>query len=287
MQTPIAIIGPTASGKTALALDLAKHQNGVILSLDSLSVYKEIDIASAKPSVKQMANIEHFGIDEIYANEDFKITMFFEIYKRAREYAKSHKKRLFIVGGTSFYLKMLIDGISKNPVITHKHKKEVQEMLDTSEYKKILPNIAPKIHPNDTYRAQKALEIFVATNMSVDEWFSQNPPEKIIDDVKIYAISVPRDNLARAIRQRTYKMFDDGLLDETRYLQQKYYGARSLKSIGLKECCEYLHGKISLVECKEQIITHTVQLAKRQNTFNKGQFEATEKTYDEIMKELL
>ena len=102
-----AIVGPTASGKSDLALSLAQKLNSIILSVDSLAVYKEIDIASAKPSKEELSKIKHFGIDELYPNEKFSVIKFIEIFKNAKEYAKKHNKSLIIVGGTSFYLKVL------------------------------------------------------------------------------------------------------------------------------------------------------------------------------------
>ena len=117
-----AIIGPTASGKSDLAISLAKKLNYEILSLDSLSIYKEIDIASAKPSKKELKEIKHYGVDEIYPNEKFDVTKFIEIYK------KIPHKNIIIVGGTSFYLKAMIDGISKMPNITEEIKKEAKNL---------------------------------------------------------------------------------------------------------------------------------------------------------------
>jgi len=106
-----ALIGPTASGKSDLALKLAKKLNYEILSLDSLSIYKEIDIASAKPSKQDLAQVKHYGVNEIYPNEKFDVMKFIEIYK------KIPHKNIIIVGGTSFYLKAMIDGISQMPTI--------------------------------------------------------------------------------------------------------------------------------------------------------------------------
>ncbi len=108
----LAIIGSTASGKTGLSLDIASKTNSIILSLDSLSVYKEIDIASAKPTKEERGDIIHFGIDEVYPNEQYDVVEFFESYKKAKNYAKEKEKNLIIVGGTGFYLKALVEGLS-------------------------------------------------------------------------------------------------------------------------------------------------------------------------------
>ena len=125
----IALIAPTASGKTELSIEIAKKTNSIILSIDSLSIYKEIDIASAKPSPSKRAKIKHFGIDEIYIDEKFNVMRFIELYKKATQFAKDNNKNLIIGGGTSFYLKTLIDGISQIPKIEEKNILKAKELI--------------------------------------------------------------------------------------------------------------------------------------------------------------
>jgi len=111
----VAILGPTASGKTELSIALASKYDGVVLSLDSLSVYRHIDIASAKPTPEERGDIVHFGIDEVDVDTDFNISSYMELFKRAEAYAAERGKPLIIVGGTGFYLKMLMEGLSHLP----------------------------------------------------------------------------------------------------------------------------------------------------------------------------
>jgi len=120
----LALIGPTASGKTALSIKVAQQLDAHILSLDSLSIYKEIDIVSAKPTVEEREGIQHFGIDTLYPNENFDVTTFIRLYHEVHEKCLDEGKNLVIVGGTSFYLKMLIEGISELPSISEETKKE-------------------------------------------------------------------------------------------------------------------------------------------------------------------
>jgi len=117
MYKEIAIIAPTASGKTALSISLAHKLNAIILSLDSLAIYKHIDIASAKPTLKERDNIKHFGIDIIYPNQSFDVIEYIKIYKQAKLYAQKHNKNLIIVGGSGFYLKTLLQGIVVFPFL--------------------------------------------------------------------------------------------------------------------------------------------------------------------------
>lgn len=174
----IALLGPTASGKTALSIKLAKKYDCIVLSLDSLSVYKEIDIASAKPTKKERDGIIHFGIDEIKVDEEFNVVIFFELYKKAKEYALKNNKNLIIVGGTGFYLKAMMDGLSQKPEITLEINEKVQETLqDLHVAYKLLEKIdheyANKISSNDSYRIEKWLEIYYASGLSSSEYFEK------------------------------------------------------------------------------------------------------------------
>jgi len=150
----IAIIGPTASGKTGLAIDMAYRTNSIILSLDSLSVYKEIDIASAKPTKEERGDIVHFGINEVYPNETFDVMKFLECYHKACNHAKQNNQNLIIVGGTGFYLKILLEGMSVGI-----DSKEPMDIPVEVAYKLLLnldPIYMQKIEQNDKYRIEKA-----------------------------------------------------------------------------------------------------------------------------------
>ena len=272
-----AIVGPTASGKSDLSLELAQKLDSVILSVDSLAVYKEIDIASAKPSKEELATVKHFGIDELLPNDKFSVIEFLEQFKRAKAYAKEHNKGLIIVGGTSFYLKVLSQGISDLPKINPNVKIEVQEiMANLDSAYKFLKSIdleyASKISNSDRYRIEKAIEILKATNLPPSQYFKENPPEPIVPNLPIYEIAINRDILRERINLRTSKMLDMGLVDEVAYLEHRYGRApQSMGAIGIKEVLEFFDGVYSKKELKAKIATNTARLAKRQVTFNKSQ----------------
>ncbi len=263
-----AIIGPTASGKSDLALKLAQKLNFEILSLDSLSIYKEIDIASAKPSKEELSLVKHFGINEIYPNEKFDVSKFIDIYK------KIPHKNIIIVGGTSFYLKTMIEGISVMPEINTQIRKEAAKYGYTF-LNSIDPEYASKISQNDTYRIQKGIEIYLASKTPPTQYFKANPPKPILTDIPIYEIAVQRNVLRQRIIKRTGKMFDAELIEEVAYLEKTYRDRRlpALKAIGIKEVLDYFNGKYDIKTLKEKIITNTARLAKRQQTFNKTQFK--------------
>jgi len=294
----LALIGPTASGKSDLALRLALENNAYILSLDSLSLYKEIDIASAKPSQEELERVRHFGINIIRPNEEFSVGTFARIYQDLRVRCEEEDKNLIIVGGSSFYLRTLLQGLSVIPEYSQETREKVLELLlDLPSAYTLLhqadPEYMQSIDPNDRYRIEKMLLIYVQTGLSPTIYFEQNPPKPIINELPIYEIEVERTYLKERIRLRTQKMIDMGLIDEVSALEHKYTRKpNALKAIGIIEVFDYLDGKLSLEQMKEEIILHTVQLAKRQQTFNRTQFPkrqllSIENIYKEASKYLL
>lgn len=286
MFKQISIIGTTASGKSALALEIAKDFNAVILSLDSLAIYKYIDIASAKPSKQELEEILHFGVDEISPNEHFSAGKFFEIYKKAKDFALKNGKNLIITGGSGFYLKAMMSGLSPDVP-----KCEIE--LSNDEIYKIICDIdlefANKFSQNDTYRLQKWYQIYKFCNEIPSVWLKNNTKPPIINEIEIFEIVWSVDDIRTRIHLRTQQMIKDGLLDEAKWLLGRYSSdLKPLKSIGLKECCEYLSNKISSIdELSNLISTHTAQLAKRQRTFNRSAFlNKKSANVDDIKKQI-
>ena len=275
----LAIIGPTASGKSDLAISVAKKIDAYILSIDSLSIYKEIDIVAAKPSCEELSEVKHFGINELYPNEHFSVDIFIDLYKELVSRCRKDNKNLIIVGGTSFYLKSLLQGLSLIPELSLDAKVNVQKAMQDVEgaYNFLMlqdPEYMKNISPNDKYRIEKALIVFEGSKMAPSKWFEQNPPQPIIKDLPIFNIDVSREILRERIQKRTAKMLKMGLIDEVAYLEQKYTRSpNSMGAIGIVEVLEYLDGKIDKKEMLELISIHTAQLAKRQQTFNKTQFK--------------
>lgn len=269
----IAIIGSTASGKTGLSLEIAQKTNSVILSLDSLSVYKQIDIASAKPTKEERGDIIHFGIDEVYPNEEFDVIEFINLYKKTKNYALQNDKNLIIVGGTGFYLKALIEGLSTG--IDTKIKLDISvgdayELLYSLD-KEYMQNIAK----NDRYRVEKAYAIYKSSGLIPSIYFQKNKKEPIAKDLKIFEILWDREELRKRIALRTKQMMNDGIIDEVIYLENKYTRSPNcMSSIGIIETLAFLDGKLTKQQLEEKISINTAKLAKRQNTFNKGQFNA-------------
>ena len=254
--------------------------NAYILSLDSLSIYKDIDIVSAKPSIEERSGIVHFGIDHLYPDQNFDVTTFIKLYHEVYAKCIEDHKNLVIVGGTSFYLKMLIDGISELPTISTQTKKEVQEYLLNIETAYTFLYDLDKtymsgIESTDSYRIEKALNITIETGLTPTEYFSAHPPTPTItSSLPIYQIVWERALLRERIALRTKIMVNDGLINEICMLEAKYTRKpHCMKAIGIKETLAYLDGVYDKELLIEKITTNTARLAKRQTTFNNSQFE--------------
>ncbi len=290
----LALIGSTASGKTSLAIKTAQHTNAYILSLDSLSVYKEIDIVSAKPTTKERQGIKHFGIDYLFPHENFDVTTFIRLYHEVYNQCLHDNKNLIIVGGTSFYLKMLIDGISTLPAISQRSREKTEQcLLNIKQAYEMLYAIdntyMAHIEPEDTYRIEKALHIYFETSLTPTQYFQENPPTPTITKpLPIYQIIWDRAILRERIALRTKMMLQEGLIDEICTLEKKYTRAPNcMKSIGIKETLAYLDGIYDKKMLSDKISTNTARLAKRQTTFNNSQFENVIKGSVDALEDLL
>lgn len=215
--------------------------------------------------------------------------MFFELYHNAHNYASSHAKHLIIVGGTGFYLKAMMEGLSLRPTLSLHVKAEVQRQLLNLEASYALmqehdPHYAQKVASNDTYRIEKWLEIFIATKQTPSLYLAQEKQAPLLEDIPLFEIDTPKDILAQRVIQRTQGMMKQGLIEEVFGLEKRYTRTpQCMKAIGIKEVLDYFDGLYSKKLLEEKISTHTLQLAKRQRTFNTSQFkEHPKKTLSEL-----
>ncbi len=245
--------------------------------MDSLSIYKDINIASAKPSLKERKNIKHYALDHLNIDEKNNAQLFKTLLEDAMRV--SSKEILLIVGGSSFYLKSILEGLSDTPKISGeevvKIEREINALSDPYAFlKSIDPTIAFKIHPNDTYRIHKALEIFYSTHTPPSEYFKANPKKPFEHAISLFALSIEKNALHSNIKQRTKNMLHSGLIEEIKALYAKYpKDSQPFKAIGVKESVLFLEKQLTLKELEEAITSNTIKLAKRQNTFNKTQFK--------------
>lgn len=277
---PVYIVGPTASGKSELAFLLAKSFDGVIISADSMQLYRGLDIGTAKESVERRREIPHKLIDVAEVWEDFSVARYAELAKAEIEKALSAQKLPIIVGGTGLYFDALIypftfastnknnelrDGLeSELASFGAQHMHDKLEALDCES--------AAKLHVNDTKRVIRALEIVLTTGKTR----SQQSDGILTPDVIMVGLNTARENLYAGINARVDKMFEDGLLDEIR--QIKSFDWQSMQAIGYKEFADYCVfdadgecriAENSLEEVKEKIKKHTRNYAKRQLTWFK------------------
>ncbi len=289
----IALLGATASGKSALAIEVAKEVGANILSLDSLAIYKYTDIISAKPTLAQREGVKHFGIDVMEIDDYFSAATFFNLYEEAKKESQKEGKHLIIVGGTSFYLKSMIEGLSTKLTPSLEIEQKVKETLknlkkayDFIEKKDF--SYAQKISYHDSYRIAKWYEIYFESGEIASDYFAKNQKESILKEIPIYDILIDRDLLRGRIATRTAIMIEQGAIDEAFQLEKRYTRAPNpMKAIGIIECLAYLDGKIDKKELHNLISTHTAQLAKRQETFNKSQFKGVIKLLKKDLKQKL
>lgn len=275
MNIAVAIVGPTASGKSALALDLSGILGAEIVCLDSTTVYREFNIGSNKPSPSFQHRIPHHLLDILSPGENFSAHHFVERADKVLEDIHARGKLPMVVGGAHFYLRALQNGMVPVPPIPVEIPSEIEkeffeeEALNTrkmhEELKARDPDTADKIHPNDTYRLVRALCILRVSG----ELPSQLQPGLIsrYQSNRLwmkYAIMISRHELNQRIVDRTEHMLREGLVEETKNLMEKYPGARALKSIGYLECTLYLQEKLNLKQLRAEIIEKTRRLAKRQ-----------------------
>ena len=275
----ILISGPTASGKSNFAIDLAKKLNGEIINTDSMQVYKELKILSARPLKKNYQKIKHHLYGFQSAKKTFStgdwlklaITKIFEI--------KERKKTPILVGGTGLYFKALTEGLVSIPEIPLKIRNKIRVLhkkLGQSKFYIKLLNLDPiskeKINPNDTQRTIRAYEVKLFTKKSIHQWFEDTKTvfqEK--DFYKIY-IDFPRQELIHKIYQRVDEMLAGGAIPEVkRFIKLKVKKDKTAKkAIGINEITEYLNKNKNLAETKEIIAIKTRQYAKRQSTWARG-----------------
>ncbi len=268
------LAGPTAAGKTKVAVYLAKKLNAEIISCDSMQVYKGMDIITATPPACLRKQVPHHLIGIIPPVKEYNVSEYRkEALKRIKEVLSMSKVPLFVVG-TGLYSTMLIDGIfdlvAKDKGIRNRLYKEARQSGRLCLYgrlKKIDPIAAAKIHPNDTKRIVRALEVFEATGRPISEL--QKHRSGLCDEyeVRIFCLNVQRDELYRRVEERVDKMFKNGLLGEVKKLARLKLSRTASYAIGIRELKGYLDGLYDLEEARRLIKHNTRLYAKRQLTW--------------------
>ncbi|MGM3305870.1 tRNA (adenosine(37)-N6)-dimethylallyltransferase MiaA [Anabaena sp. WFMT] len=267
MTKLIVICGATATGKSGLALSLARRLVSVILSADSRQVYREFDIGTAKPTVEEQKLVPHYLVDICEPTQ----TMTLADYQEQAQnlIANLGVSPLLLVGGTGLYIRSIVQGMKIPRVAPQPELRSQLESLGQYQLYPMLQQVdaiaAQKIHANDLVRTLRALEVYYVTGIPISEQQGENPPKYPILQI---CLDCDAERLDIRIRKRTEQMIADGLVAEVEYLSQKYGADLSLlNTLGYQEIKQYLAGEISLDEAKELIILHTRQFAKRQRTW--------------------
>lgn len=278
MQKPVVIVicGPTASGKTALSIELAKKINGEIVSADSMQIYKYMDIGSAKPTIDEMSGIKHYMLDFLEPNIRYSVADYKKAAEECIEEIIAKGKTPIIVGGTGLYVNSLIYGIEYNEIkLDEKYRKELEEQVEKygleelyNQAMKIDPEAMKKISMNDKKRILRILEIYHETGKTKTEQELESRKKGVKYDYKVFAINMDREKLYDRINRRVDIMLQQGLIEEVKELVSKYEELpTAIQGLGYKETKEYLDGKSTKDEMIEKIKMETRRYAKRQLTW--------------------
>ena len=292
----ILLAGPTASGKSNLAIKLAKKINGEIINADSMQVFKEFTILSSRPGTVQMRKVKHHLYGIISVKKHFSAGDWLKQAKKKIKICLKKKKVPIIVGGTGLYFNTITKGISKIPNIDKKTRNKVRNLykkLGIKRFYKQLLNLDPKIKykipQTDPQRLQRAYEVKLKTKKSLFDWFANTKSDFLDFEIKKIFIETPRELLLKKISIRTEQMFRNKCINEVKKFNRlKINKNLSVnKLIGVQEINDFLRGSISLEQCKDLINIKTRQYAKRQNTWARGHMKNWNKLYSKNLSNLL
>lgn len=272
----IVICGPTASGKTALSIELAKRIDGEIVSADSMQIYKDMDIGSAKPTLEEMQGIKHYMLDFVSPEERYNVADYKEEAVEAIEEILKKGKVPIVVGGTGLYVDSLIYGIEYPKMeFDEEYRKELEKRAELEgleklyeEAEKIDPKAMKSISKNDKKRIIRVLEIYKQTGKTKTEQEIESRKNEVPYDYKVFAINMERELLYDRINKRVDIMIEQGLIEEVKGITNKYKEyPTAMQALGYKEIKEYLDGFITKEEAIEKVKQETRRYAKRQLTW--------------------
>ena len=272
----IVICGPTASGKTALSIELAKQINGEIVSCDSMQIYKDMNIGTAKPTPEEMQGIKHYLIGYVSPEQRYSVADYKADAKKAIKEIIKKGKMPIVVGGTGLYLDSLIYEIEYQDIqLDEEYRKKLEEEVEEKglealyERAKQIDAIAiEKISPNDKKRILRILEIYHATGKTKTEQEIESRKKEVEYDYKVYALDWDRQTLYDRINKRVDMMIEQGLIEEVKQILDKYDTfPTAMQGLGYKEVVDYLKGDLTKEEMIEKIKMESRRYAKRQLTW--------------------
>ena len=292
----ILLAGPTASGKSKLAIHLAKKLNGEVINADSMQIYKEFSILSSRPNKIEIKRAKHHLYGIVSVKKYFSAGDWLKEAKKKIKLCLKNKKLPIIVGGTGLYFNTITKGISKIPDIDLKTRVKVRNLFKKLGYKKFYekllsldPKVKNKILPSDSQRTQRAYEVKLKTKKSLFDWIANTKSDFLDYDIKKIFLNTPREELLTKIYNRTEQMFKQNCIAEVKKFNSlklnKSFSAYKL--IGVQEITKYLDENLTLDQCKELINIKTRQYAKRQNTWARGHMKNWNKLYSKNFSILL
>jgi tRNA dimethylallyltransferase len=275
MKDRIMIAGPTASGKTSLAIKLAKQTDGEIISVDSRQCYRFMDVGTAKPTAEELAQVKHHNISVLTPDEEDTVAGFLKRSDAYTEEIESKGKRVIYCGGSTLHLQSIIKPLDDIPPADQKNIDRLNQQAEKRgleslfiKLQEVDPAYAKKMDGLNRQRIIRALDVWHQTGKTFSS-FHSNEPILPPDNLLVFALHHPRKELHRRISERTDTMLDNGLLEEVRQLLDKGYspGLQALKTVGYRQAIFHLKGEISSEQMKKDIKTATRRYAKRQITW--------------------
>ena len=270
------LTGPTAAGKTGVGIALADRLGAEIISLDSMALYRGMDIGTAKPTADQRAAVPHHLIDLIEPEDDFSVARYLDAAAAAIADIRSRSREVLFVGGTPLYLKALLRGLFDGPDADWDFRAEIEEELQRvgqqALYERLVqvdPLAAAQLHPNDTRRLIRALEVYRITGKPISHQQTEFDEGRPAEACRVFVLQRPKDQLHARIDRRVERMFDEGLVDEARRLTSdgRRLGRTASQAVGYCEAINHLSGESSLEEAMLRVTTRTRRFAKRQATW--------------------
>ena len=296
------LTGATASGKTQVSLEMAQLLNAEIISLDSMAIYRGMDIGTAKPDLADRQRVPHHMLDIVDPTEAFSVSQYRERAMGLVQQIFDSGKQVIFVGGTALYLKALLRGMFEGPPADWDFRKEVEQELEEmggqflhQRLEMIDPVSAANLHPNDHRRLIRALEVFKTTGKPISHWQMQFSEGREANECRVFTLRHARPVLHERIENRVASMFEAGLLDEVRGLLDKHgtLGQTAAQAVGYREAIDHLEERMPLDETIEKVRVRTRRFARHQETWFRGLSECrmidlpTEFDSDQIAEQLV
>ena len=273
------LTGATASGKSDVSLALAEKLNAEIISLDSMAIYREMDIGTAKPSIEHREAVPHHLIDIVDPNELFSVSQYREQALGLIRQIHDRDRQVLFVGGTALYLKALVRGLFDGPPADWDFRQRIEKELSNvsaeelfTRLRSVDPISADKLHINDRRRIIRALEVYYSTGVPISHWQNEFDRATPANECNVFTIRHPRPILHERIEQRVHQMFEAGLVDEVASLLKKWsdLSQTASQAVGYREVIEHLRGERDLETTMEKVLVRTRRFARHQETWFRG-----------------